>query len=103
MVRILNRQFQQRIPYVDVVLRIMGMLQDQGLGWMCTLKPGNSKVFYKVIPTADFEEKLTMFGIGLLEYQVMFSERDPRLEAHIHDKAKKQYPQLEQLPEYYNY
>ena len=103
MARILNRRYQHRVPYVDVVLRVMNTLQDMGLGWVCTHRPGNSKVFYKVLPNEGIQDKLARFGVSNEEYIKMFSERDPKLETHMHERVKQQYPQLNGLAQFYSH
>ncbi len=101
--RIFGRRFQRLVTCVDKVICAMTMLQGRGLGQIFTLKQGNSKVFFKSMPSKSLEVPLSVLGVRVVDYQVMFRERDPKLEDTLHDKLKMFHPQLDTLSSFYKY
>ena len=101
--RIFSRRFQRLAPNTDKVLAAMTMLQGRGLGQVFTLKNGNSKVFFKAIPSKSLEVALSVLAVRFIDYQVMFNERDSKLEDSLHDRLRKFYPQPELLSSHYSH
>ena len=99
--RIISRRHQRLVPTVEVAVMAMQMLQGRGLGQMMTLKQGNSKVFFKALPSPSLQMALATLGVQLTDYKSMFATRDTKLESSLHDKLKYCYPQAEVLAEFY--
>ena len=101
--RIFSRRFQRIAPNTDRVLAAMTMLQGRGLGQVFTMKTGNSKVFFKSVPSKSLEVALSVLGVRFIDYQVMFSERDTKLEHSLHDRLRELYPQPDILATFYQH
>ena len=101
--RIIHRRFTRLIPCVERAIEAMGMLQSRGLGQVFTLKQGNSRVFFKALPSPSLEVVLEKLGIRFVDYALMFSERDSKLEDTLHNRIKAFYPHLEQLSAFYKH
>ena len=101
--RILRHRCASLKPSSEHALYAMNTLQTYGLGKIDTVPPGNLKVFYKAMPRDTLEESLSAFGVRLVDYQLMFSERDPKLEDTLHDQLKLVCPKLNMLPLFYKY
>ena len=101
--RILRHRCVSLKPSSERAQHAMNMLQTHNLGEIHTVKPSNLKVFYKAMPHDSLEEPLSAFGVRLVDYQLMFSERDPKLEDTLHDQVKLACPKVEMLPLFYKY
>lgn len=101
--RILRHRCMSLKPSSERAQHAMSMLQTRGLGEIRTVKPSNLKVFYKAMPHDSLEEPLSAFSVRLVDYQLMFCERDPKLEDTVHDQVKLASPKLDTLPLFYKY
>ena len=101
--RILRHRCMSLKPSSESAQHAMGMLQTCGLGEVRTVKPSNLRVFYKAMPHDSLEEPLSVFNVRLVDYQLMFSERDPKLEDTLHEQVKQAGPNLDMLPLFYKY
>ena len=102
--RILRHRCASLKPSSEHALYAMNTLQRYYLGQIHTVTPGNLKVFYKATPHDCLEDPLSALGVRLVDYQLMFSERDPKLEDTLHDQLKLVCPKPDDmLPLFYKY